>query len=265
MANFLGFMDTPGNRGEHFVPKLLDNSLSFELNLSMDYRDILKEQLKRRQELNPRFSLRSFAAKLEISPSKISEVFSGKKKLSLDRLEDIAKKLNLKGSEKEIFLLSAELESKSKSKDAHEIKLKLKKLAHSLSARQTIQRNAWYFGAVKALIEADIDPLDYHKELELTPLQIENAIRFLKRIKRFHPEREDLKFEPLSLLKKINASLEVSIAIDAEFLWLAPKQIEELNLNLKTLFKKFRYDQKRSKNQNLQIVYFGIADVLKEN
>lgn len=230
----------------------------------MDYREILREQLKRRQELNPRFSLRSFAVKLGISPSKISEVFSGKKKLSHARLEEIAKKLNLKGPQKEIFLLSAELES-TKSNNKEELQIKLKKLAHDINAEKTNQRNAWYFGAIKTLAESGLDPVVYQKQLNLTLLQIENAMRFLKRIKRFHPERDDLTFEPTSLFKKINESLEDSTGhLGADFVFLKPEQTDELNLKIKSLIKKFKTDRTSTDTTHLQMVYFGVTGILKE-
>lgn len=241
----------------------------------MDYREILKEHLKRRQQLNPRFSLRSFATKLGISASKVSEVFSGKKNLSVARLEDIAKKLNLKGIEKEIFLLSAELESKtfkkksiqsSLSENSLELKTRLKKLVQDLNAEQTQQRNAWYFGAIKSLQDAGHDPIDYQKQLGLTTLQIENAVRFLKRIKRFHPERQDLTFEPISLTKKINETFQdTSGFLHADFILLTPDQVDELKFKIKSLMKKIKNDCRSIQANNLQMVHFGISEILKEN
>ncbi len=228
----------------------------------MDYRIILKEQLRRRQELNPRLSLRAFAAKLGISPSKISEVFSGKKNLSVARLEEIAQKFNLKGTEKEIFLLSAELDSK-KSKNKEDLRHNMKKLAQELKAEQTTQRNAWYFGAVKALEEAGFASQEFQAAMGLTSLQIENAQRFLNRIQRFHPEREELRFEPLSLLKKINESLmDSSGDIQADFALLTPDQAEELKLKIKSLVKKFKNDRKKINPQDLKMVYFGMSEVI---
>jgi hypothetical protein len=40
----------------------------------MDYRSILKNQLEQRKIINPRFSMRSLAQKIELSPSKLSEI-----------------------------------------------------------------------------------------------------------------------------------------------------------------------------------------------
>jgi len=230
----------------------------------MDYRDILKAQLQRRKELNPRFSLRSFALKLGLAPSKVSEVLSGKKKLSAARLEDLAKRLNLKGKEKEIFLISAELES-SKSKDKSQLSQKLKKLAQQINAEKTTQRNAWYFGAVKALAESDIDATGSAANMGITELQVENALRFQKRIQRFYPEREDLTFEPVSLAKKINESLEsVDTQVLADFALLTHDEIQELTTKVRSLIKKFKTDRKSKKPEDLQMIYFGVSDVFKK-
>ena len=86
----------------------------------MNYRLILKDHLRRRQEINPRYSLRAFAKKLGISPSKVSEVISGKKRISVERGEDVAKKLGLLGKEYELFVISVQLESTSKKTDKKE-------------------------------------------------------------------------------------------------------------------------------------------------
>lgn len=230
----------------------------------MNYRDILKEQLQRRQELNPQFSLRSFAKKLGVSPSKISEVLSGKKKLSVGRLEELAERLNLRDKEKEIFLISGEIES-SKVKNKEELERQIKKAMQELNAEKTTQRNAWYFGAVKALEDNSFSAMLYHKQLGLTELQIENATRYLKRIRKFHPDRRELIYEPTSLGKKIYDCLSDSPNdIMAEFAFLNEDEIEELNKSIRRLIRKRKYDPKSKKASDLKLVYFGISSILRE-
>ena len=48
----------------------------------MDYRDILSDQFNVRRKVNARYSLRAFARDMSISPSRLSEVISGKGDLS---------------------------------------------------------------------------------------------------------------------------------------------------------------------------------------
>ncbi|WP_413288093.1 hypothetical protein [Bdellovibrio sp. HCB337] len=228
----------------------------------MDYRDILKAQFQRRKEFNPRYSLRSFAVKLDLAPSKVSEVLSGKKKLSVERLEDIAKRLQLQGKEKEIFLLSAELES-SKTIDKSQLAQKLKKLAQQIQAEKTQQRNAWYFGAVNALSESEMDPEKYADQMGVTELQVENALRYQKRMQRFYPEREDLTFEPVSLAKKISESLEnVDSPVHGDFALLTQEEVQELTSKVRSLIKKYKTDRKSKKPEDLRLVYFGAASIL---
>lgn len=60
----------------------------------MDYRDILSDQFNVRRKVNARYSLRAFARDMSISPSRLSEVISGKGDLSRESGELICKKLN---------------------------------------------------------------------------------------------------------------------------------------------------------------------------
>lgn len=229
----------------------------------MDYRDILKAQFQRRKELNPRFSLRSFAQKLGLSPSKVSEVFSGKKKLSVERLEDLASRLNLKGREREIFLISAELES-SKGEDKAQLSSKLKKLAQQIQAEKTTQRNAWYFGAVATLTERGVDAIENAERMGLTELQVENALRYQKRMQRFHPERDDLTFEPVSLAKKINESLEdADSQLLTDFVLLTEDEVRDLTTKIRSLMKKYKTTQKSKNPEDLRMIYFGASDILR--
>jgi transcriptional regulator with XRE-family HTH domain len=59
------------------------------------FAEILKNELSLRKERNPRYSLRSFASYLELSPAFLSKVLSGKKSLSSESFLKIAAKLNL--------------------------------------------------------------------------------------------------------------------------------------------------------------------------
>lgn len=232
----------------------------------MDYRDILRDHLKKRQDLNPRYSLRSFSLKIGLSPSKVSEVLSGKKKLSVDRLDEVALKLNLKGKEKEIFLASGELEStysERKLKNKEDLRKKLEKLSRELSAEKTEQRNAWYFGAVKALEEAGLDAMAFSNQLGLTDLQIENAKRFLKRIQRFYPDREEINFEPVSLINKVNQSIEeTGNAPQAEFVMLTSEEWADLNSKMRRFIKKYKTNGKTRSAGDLRLVYFGSTQLL---
>ncbi len=65
------------------------------------YRDILTAEFHRRQERNPRYSLRAFAAFLGMSPAHLSQVMSGKRSLSFRTAEALAERLNLNPGERQ--------------------------------------------------------------------------------------------------------------------------------------------------------------------
>ncbi|HXH32702.1 MAG TPA: TIGR02147 family protein [Bacteriovoracaceae bacterium] len=60
---------------------------------------ILKAELEKRQANNPSYSLRSFAAFLEVSPASLSQLMSGKRGVSVKRLSQLIEKLGLPTSE----------------------------------------------------------------------------------------------------------------------------------------------------------------------
>jgi len=68
-----------------------------------DYRDWLKAELKRRQRVNARYSLRSFAQTLDLSPAFLSKVLNGKKNLSIGSAYDVCKKLQFSDTEQKTF------------------------------------------------------------------------------------------------------------------------------------------------------------------
>lgn len=66
--------------------------------------DILMDHFDKRRERNQQYSLRAFAKGLDISPTQLSQIFSGKRKLSVKMANKIADKLPLSPIEKEDFL-----------------------------------------------------------------------------------------------------------------------------------------------------------------
>ena len=57
--------------------------------------EILKSSFERKREKNPRFSLRLFASKLELSPGFLSKVLAGKKPIPMARIDDITALLGM--------------------------------------------------------------------------------------------------------------------------------------------------------------------------
>lgn len=219
----------------------------------MNYRSILKNQLNQRKLINPRFSLRSLAQKIELSPSKLSEILNGRVALSSKRATIIADKLGLKGKEREIFVLSTLIEDDSKKEAA----AKLKILVDEYNSERTAQRNAWYFGAVKATEEKKFDPSEVADALGLTSLQVENAQRFLKRIKRFHPDRKRLSFEATSVISRLQDEL-LSNAGDhhLEFIFLDESDATEMEQEIESVIRRFKMKAKKPALKDLRWIYF---------
>ena len=68
------------------------------------FRDFLNEEYQRRLETNRRYSLRAFARDVDVSAAFLSQVISGKRRLSEDRAEEVAGRLGWSRSRSERFL-----------------------------------------------------------------------------------------------------------------------------------------------------------------
>ncbi len=75
----------------------------------MDYRDLILAEFKRRKIANPRYSMRSFAELLKLSPAFLSKLLRGQKNLSMDRLVEIADILGFNETETHQFCQMAQV------------------------------------------------------------------------------------------------------------------------------------------------------------
>ncbi len=71
--------------------------------------EFLSEELRRRVRLNPRYSLRSFAKHLRLSPGALSEILRGRRDLSLKSVPSVAKAIGLNSSETAHLMQIAQL------------------------------------------------------------------------------------------------------------------------------------------------------------
>lgn len=74
--------------------------------MRVSYQTVLQGELSRRCEKNSHYSLRAFAKFLEISPSSLSEILSGKRGISKNRATRIAEKLSLCPEQSAAFIHS---------------------------------------------------------------------------------------------------------------------------------------------------------------
>lgn len=80
------------------------------LTESLDYRRWLHEQIESRRQKVPSYSLRSFAGKIGVSPASLSQILSGKRRLSKKMAQQIAVRLCLSPGETHSLVQSAVLE-----------------------------------------------------------------------------------------------------------------------------------------------------------
>ncbi len=90
------------------IPLLCQLMLSENILNASSFKEIISRELDRRCQANDRYSLRSFARKLRLPPSTLSEVLNGKRGLSKDRAQAIAHILEMNPSETEYFVALVE-------------------------------------------------------------------------------------------------------------------------------------------------------------
>lgn len=76
------------------------------------YRKRLREELSRRIENNPRYSLRSFAKALNVEPGALSQILLGKRFLSEKMIERLLKRIELTPEERSEFIHSVAMARK---------------------------------------------------------------------------------------------------------------------------------------------------------
>ncbi len=84
-------------------------------DINADYRAILHTELNARKSKNSHYSLRAFSRHLEVDPSYLSKLISGKLIVSVDLADSLAKRLKLSNDQYTQFVLSAAEENKCQS------------------------------------------------------------------------------------------------------------------------------------------------------
>jgi transcriptional regulator with XRE-family HTH domain len=74
-----------------------------ELNKNSDFRQFLEEELARRSQNYPRYSLRAFARHLEVDSSFLSKILNGKRTVTMRTIRMFGERLNLTPDELQRF------------------------------------------------------------------------------------------------------------------------------------------------------------------
>lgn len=156
-----------------------------------NYIDILKHQLEIRSAKNSSYSLRAFARDLDLNPSRLSEILSKKKGLSLAAATILADKLGLNIEEKEFFLLSVKAQHarslKVKDEATHTLNglLAPQKKTKQFELQEIEQAYNWYHTAILELTELkDCQHTVewFAKKLKLKKVIVKNALERLENI-----------------------------------------------------------------------------------
>jgi uncharacterized protein (TIGR02147 family) len=155
-----------------------------------DYRSYLRAQLSSQMAKNPHYSLRAFAKKLELAPSSLSEILSGKKNLSHGMASKVSFRLGLTAKETEYFILLADLELAASEAMKEQIIQKLQKLnkrrsVASLDIELFRVIADWYHIPIiemTRLPHIEFSPATIAKKLGINPLEARNAIERLEKL-----------------------------------------------------------------------------------
>jgi len=123
-----------------------------------DYRLYLQSDLENRVVENPHFSLRNFAELLDVSPSHLSRVINGKKKLSLASATKLSNKLKHKKEETQHFLDLVQLEGTEDDEYKNELLQKISKRASKYQKEVYTLENFnlisdWYHFAILSMLK----------------------------------------------------------------------------------------------------------------
>jgi len=163
----------------------LFNYFPMQIESSLNYREFLKNQFDVKRAKNPSYSLRSFARTLDMSPSHLSRVLSGKKQISLHMGVKVSEKLKLKKRENQFFLNLIQLELSNDPEQKIKLLKKLEKNNFSYEYLDLEKFNIiseWYHFAILSLAKTHGFSPDPNWIAKRLGIQINQAKRALERL-----------------------------------------------------------------------------------
>jgi uncharacterized protein (TIGR02147 family) len=181
--------------------------------------EYLADELLRRIEKNPHYSLRSFARDLQVAAGWLSEVLRSKKGMSTKMAEKISARIDLTRQEKKLFVLSAEACHSRTSKNRQQAKKRLDALKVTKTFKMTsaafVEAGAWYHQAILELTELEEfshTAIEISQRLRLPLSTINRALKELQnvglleildgRMFAVFPETESTMHKPSIAIKK---------------------------------------------------------------
>lgn len=176
-----------------------------------NYRERLKEEFENRRRRNARYSLRAFARDIQISPSRLSEVLSGRHGLSRSSAAIITKRLGYSKDEAEHFCDLVEAEH-ARSEDRRELaRIRLEKHKHDPQLKQIKMDtfkliSDWYHFAIIEMTKLKSfksSPEWIARKLEIKKSEAEQAIERLLRLGLLTKTGNKLTGNPISISSDI--------------------------------------------------------------
>lgn len=148
--------------------------------------EFLKDELSRRTKSNSRYSLRSFARNLGVSPGALSEVLRGQRPLSLKVVPRIAKAIGLNATEGRHLLQLVQKAKALKNKDVADLENHVQtRDEHALSEEVFNLISEWHHFAILSLTEVDgfqWNAVWIARRLGISRLQAQMAMDLLLRL-----------------------------------------------------------------------------------
>ncbi len=156
------------------------------------YQTCLKDELSRRLQKNPRYSLRSFARSLQVDPASLSRILLNQKVPTPELSQKILKNISLSPAEQKQFL-----QSMAKAYEDHGVQRKkpeIKKIlsdlnshvpTHDFSADLFRVISDWYHYAILQLIQTEGSQMDAKwmaRELNLQEIEVKLALSRLQEL-----------------------------------------------------------------------------------
>ncbi|MGZ5280223.1 MAG: TIGR02147 family protein, partial [Pseudobdellovibrionaceae bacterium] len=121
-------------------------------------KDLLQTELRSRQKKNHAYSLRSFAQALGVSPSYLSLIFKGERRLTQTKARSIGQKLSWSAVRRKYFATLAEFEATDSNDDKQYLKVELERLNRlsrqtpSLEVDRFATISDWHHSAILAFL-----------------------------------------------------------------------------------------------------------------
>lgn len=149
---------------------------------------IIKKYFARKQKVNPKYSLRSFARDLDVNPAFVSRLLNGKQEIPVQRLDQIAKILEMDSlTSKELKKSMATKLLKEMGLDANEVgKNKSTSILQfddrAMTAKEMSVLSPWYNITIMELVTCADFRMDtgwIAKRMNLTKDQVERSLSYL--------------------------------------------------------------------------------------